>query len=66
MKTGAKIATKEAAKKVGKYEILKKVAVKDTKGKVKKQLNVLRFMMDTKLPIKMQRNVKLASNALII
>ena len=44
----------------------KKVAVKDTKGKVKKQLNVLRFMMDTKLPIKMQRNVKLASNALII
>ncbi|MBT8791313.1 hypothetical protein HHJ02_10960 [Akkermansia muciniphila] len=57
MKTGAKIATKEAAKKV---------AVKDTKGKVKKQLNVLRFMMDTKLPIKMQRNVKLASNALII
>ena len=48
MKTGAKIATKEAAKKV------------------KKQPNVLRFMMDTKLPIKMQRDVKLASNALII
>lgn len=57
MKTGAKIATKEAAKKV---------AVKDAKEKVKKQPNVLRFMMDTKLPIKMQRDVKLASNALII
>ena len=57
MKTGAKIATKEAAKKV---------AVKDNKEKVKKQPNVLRFMMDTKLPIKMQRDVKLASNALII
>ena len=57
MKTGAKIATKEAAKKV---------AVKDAKEKVKKQPNVLRFMMDTKLPIKMQRDVKLASNAQII
>ena len=43
MKTGAKIATKEAAKQV---------AVKDAKEKVKKQPNVLRFMMDTKLPIK--------------
>ena len=57
MKTGAKIETKEAAKKV---------AVKDDKEKVKKQTNVLRFMMDTQLPIKMQRDVKLASNALII
>ena len=57
MKTGAKIATKEAAKKV---------AVQDAKEKAKKQPNVLRFMMDTKLPIKMQRDVKLASKALII
>ena len=45
---------------------MKTVAVKDAKEKVKKQPNVLRFMMDTKLPIKMQRDVKLASNALII
>lgn len=52
VKTGAKIATKEAAKKV--------TRVKDAKRKVKKQPNVLRFMMDTKLPIKMQRDVKKA------
>lgn len=57
MKTGAKIATKEAAKKV---------AVKGAQEKVKKQPNVSQFMMDTKLPIKMQRDVKLVSNALTI
>ena len=98
MKTGAKIATKEAAKKVAvkdakekglvayynvvrifipasqidiKYVEDKESLVGKTLNvrlieKVKKQPNVLPFMMDTKLPIKMQRDVKLASNALII